>query len=58
VLVSDADGQPTARVTGAQASSRLGSLEDADLLLEVPAEAAELPAGTRLWAQLLRPALF
>ena len=58
VLVCDGDGRPLARVTGAQASSRLGSLEDADLLLEVPAEAADLPAGTLLWAQLLRPALF
>ncbi|MCF8133255.1 MAG: molybdopterin molybdenumtransferase MoeA, partial [Synechococcus sp. Tobar2m-G35] len=54
----DGDGRPTARLTGAQASSRLGSLEDADLLLELPADAAELPAGARLWAQLLRPALF
>lgn len=58
VLECDDDGRPTARLTGAQASSRLGSLEDADLLLELPADAAELPAGARLWAQLLRPALF
>lgn len=58
VLECDGDGRPTARLTGAQASSRLGSLEDADLLLELPADAAELPAGARLWAQLLRPALF
>jgi molybdopterin molybdotransferase len=58
VLVCDGDGRPAAQITGAQASSRLGSLEDADLLLELPAEAADLPAGTLVWAQLLRPALF
>ena len=58
VLVGDGDGRPAARLTGAQASSRLGSLEEADLLLELPAEAALLEAGTLVLAQLLRPALF
>jgi molybdopterin molybdotransferase len=41
-------------VEGSQASSRLGSLQGADLLLEIPAELGTLDAGTALWAQLLR----
>jgi molybdopterin molybdotransferase len=45
-------------VEGSQASSRLGSLQGADLLLEVPAEAGALEAGTELWAQLLRLPIF
>ena len=49
-----ADGALTARVEGSQASSRIGSLQGADLLLEIPAELGDLEAGTPLWAQLLR----
>ena len=47
-------GQPRARIDGSQASSRIGSLQGADLLLEIPADAGPLDAGTELWAQLLR----
>ena len=47
-----------ALVEGSQASSRIGSLQDADLLLELPAEAAELEAGSLVWAQLLRLPIF
>ena len=43
---------------GSQASSRIGSLQEADLLLELPAEATELAAGTLVWAQLLRLPIF
>ena len=53
-LVVDAAGGLWARVAGSQASSRIGSLQGADLLLEIPAELGELEAGTELWAQLLR----
>ncbi len=53
-LVVAADGGLWARVEGSQASSRLGSLQGADLLLEIPAELGALEAGTALWAQLLR----
>lgn len=53
-LVVDADGTLLARVEGSQASSRIGSLQGADLLLEIPAELGSLDAGTALWAQLLR----
>ncbi|MEX1316154.1 MAG: molybdopterin molybdenumtransferase MoeA, partial [Synechococcaceae cyanobacterium] len=49
-----ADGALLARVSGSQASSRIGSLAGADLLLEIPAELGALEAGTELWAQLLR----
>ncbi len=52
------DGDLLALVEGSQASSRLGSLQGADLLLEIPAEARSLPAGTELWAQLLRLPIF
>ena len=53
-LVVAADGGLWARVEGTQASSRIGSLQGADLLLEIPAELGVLEAGTELWAQLLR----
>lgn len=53
-----ADGVVLALVEGSQASSRLGSLQGADLLLELPAEAGNLSAGTELWAQLLRLPIF
>lgn len=53
-----ATGELLARVEGSQASSRIGSLEQADLLLEIPAELGALEAGTVLWAQLLRLPLF
>ena len=51
-------GELLARVEGSQASSRIGSLEQADLLLEIPAELGSLEEGTELWAQLLRLPLF
>jgi molybdopterin molybdotransferase len=57
-LVVDADGALLARMEGSQASSRIGSLQGADLLLEIPAELGTLAAGTELWAQLLRLPLF
>ncbi len=53
-LAVDGDGALLAQVEGSQASSRIGSLQGADLLLEIPAEAGALEAGTELWAQLLR----
>lgn len=56
-LVVAADGALLARVEGTQASSRIGSLQGADLLLEIPAELGDLAAGTELWAQLLRLAV-
>ncbi|KEF41584.1 MAG: molybdenum cofactor biosynthesis protein MoeA [Cyanobium sp. CACIAM 14] len=49
-----ADGGLLAVVEGSQASSRIGSLQGADLLLEIPAELGALEAGCELWAQLLR----
>ncbi|MFM8259620.1 MAG: molybdopterin molybdotransferase MoeA [Vulcanococcus sp.] len=57
-LVVAADGALLARMEGTQASSRIGSLQGADLLLEIPAELGALEAGTELWAQLLRLPLF
>jgi molybdopterin molybdotransferase len=57
-LVVAADGALQARVEGSQASSRIGSLQGADLLLEIPAELGDLEAGTALWAQLLRLPIF
>jgi molybdopterin molybdotransferase len=48
------DGELLALVEGSQASSWIGSLQGADLLLEIPAELGHLEAGTVLWAQLLR----
>jgi molybdopterin molybdotransferase len=56
-LVVAADGGLWARIEGSQASSRIGSLQGADLLLEIPAELADLQAGCELWAQLLRLAV-
>jgi molybdopterin molybdotransferase len=53
-LVVDGEGELLARVEGSQASSRIGSLQGADLLLEIPAEQGHLEAGTPLWAQLMR----
>ena len=52
------DGLPLALLEGCQASSRIGSLQGAELLLELPAEAATLEAGTELRAQLLLLPLF
>ncbi|MBM5813609.1 MAG: molybdopterin molybdotransferase MoeA [Cyanobacteria bacterium M_DeepCast_100m_m1_067] len=57
-LVVASDGALLARVEGSQASSRIGSLQGADLLLEIPAELGSLAAGTELWAQLLRLPIF
>ena len=57
-LVVAADGALLARVEGSQASSRIGSLQGADLLLEIPAELGNLGAETQLWAQLLRLPIF
>ena len=57
-LVVTPDGTLLARVEGSQASSRIGSLQAADLLLEIPAELGTLEAGTELWAQLLRLPIF
>jgi molybdopterin molybdotransferase len=51
-------GELLAVVEGSQASSRIGSLQGADLLLEIPAELGALAAGTELWAQLLRLPVF
>lgn len=53
-----ADGALLAEVEGSQASSRIGSLRGADLLLEIPAELGSLEAGQPLWAQLLRRPIF
>jgi molybdopterin molybdotransferase len=52
------DGALLARLSGSQASSRIGSLQGADLLLEIPAEQGDLEAGIELWAQLLRLPIF
>lgn len=52
------EGELLARLEGSQASSRIGSLQGADLLLEIPAELGSLAAGTELWAQLLRLPIF
>ncbi len=41
-----------------QASSRIGSLQGADPLLEIPAELGKWEAGTKFWAQLLRVPIF
>ena len=57
-LDTNAAGTLLARVDGSQASSRIGSLQHADLLLELPAEAGPLERGTRLWAQLIRQRIF
>ncbi len=52
------EGELLALVEGSQASSRIGSLQGADLLLEIPAELGTLAAGSELWAQLLRLPIF
>jgi molybdopterin molybdotransferase len=52
------EGEPLALVEGSQASSRIGSLQGADLLLEIPAELGHLDAGQELWAQVLRLPIF
>lgn len=57
-LVVAREGQLLARVSGSQASSRIGSLQSADLLLEIPAAMGFVEAGTELWAQLLRLPIF
>ncbi|MFN6338010.1 MAG: molybdopterin molybdotransferase MoeA [Cyanobacteriota bacterium] len=57
-LVVGEGGELVARIEGSQASSRIGSLRGADLLLEIPAEETSLEAGQWLWAQLLRLPLF
>ena len=57
-LDTNAAGTLLARVDGSQASSQIGSLQQADLLLELPAEAGPLKSGTRLWAQLIRQRVF
>ncbi|MFN9532277.1 MAG: molybdopterin molybdenumtransferase MoeA, partial [Cyanobacteriota bacterium] len=57
-LQVDEQGELLARVEGTQASSRIGSLQGADLLVEIPAELGNLEAGQRLWAQLLRLPVF
>ena len=57
-LHCNADGDLFAELDGSQASSRIGSLAHADLLLEIPAEADRLPMGSELWAQLIRRPLF
>jgi molybdopterin molybdotransferase len=57
-LVVAPDGGLLARIEGSQASARIGSLQGADLLLEIPAELGALEAGTELWAQLLRRPIF
>ena len=57
LLVGDG-GELLAEVEGSQASSRIGSLQGADLLLEIPADLGALEAGQLLWAQLLRLPVF
>ena len=57
-LVIGSQGELWARVSGSQASARIGSLQGADLLLEIPAELDSLEAGQELWAQLLRLPIF
>jgi molybdopterin molybdotransferase len=51
VVLEDApSGPPLARLTGAQSSGMLTSMGAADALMIVPAEPAEVPAGTVLRA--------
>jgi molybdopterin molybdotransferase len=57
-LLVNPEGALLAQVEGSQASSRIGSLQGADLLVEIPAELGHLDAGTELWAQLLRLPIF
>ena len=56
-LEVDASGELMARVSDSQASSRIGSLLNSDLLLEIPAQTGGLEAGESLWAQLIRTRL-
>ena len=56
-LEVDASGELMARVNDSQASSRIGSLLNSDLLLEIPAQTGGLEAGESLWAQLIRTRL-
>ena len=56
-LEVNANGELMARVSDSQASSRIGSLVQSDLLLEIPAQTGELKAGESLWAQLIRSRL-
>ena len=57
-LQCNPNGELLAEIKGSQASSRIGSLQNADLLLEIPADSASLAAGTELWAQLIRRPVF
>ena len=57
-MVVGPEGELCARVEGTQASSRIGSLQGADLLLEIPADQGDLEVGAELWAQLLRLPVF
>jgi molybdopterin molybdotransferase len=57
-LQVDGDGALLAHCDGSQASSRIGSLLGADLLLELPPELGAIAAGTQLWAQWLRLPIF
>ena len=57
-LETNDQGELLARINGSQASSRIGSLQGADLLLELPAAAGNLEPGTRVRAQLIRRRLF
>ena len=56
-LEVNANGELMARVSDSQASSRIGSLVQCDLLLEIPAQTGGLEAGESLWAQLIRTRL-
>ncbi len=56
-LEVNANGELMARVSDSQASSRIGSLVQSDLLLEIPAQTGGLEAGESLWAQLMRARL-
>ena len=47
-LETNAEGTLLARVDGSQASSRIGSLQRADLLLELPADTGPLEAGAHI----------
>ena len=57
-LRCNGNGELLAEIGGSQASSRIGSLQKADLLLEIPAEAGLLTQGSELWAQLIRRPVF
>jgi len=57
-LVIGGQGELLARVSSSQASSRIGSLQGVDLLVEIPAELDSLEEGQELWAQLMRLPIF